>query len=192
MKYVETIKIEDGNVRNFDYHQRRAYATSGIALPRISVPNEFQQGIVKCRIVYDKEVSTIEFSHYTFPTIQSLQIVEAAHHFYEKKYTDRSSINELFSKRGECDDILIAIDGLITDTSFCNVVFVNDEGLFTPESPLLLGTKRAFLLDQNIIQLRKIKVEDLSLYNEVKLINAFIDLDYPDVKISIDNIHFGG
>ncbi len=192
MKYVETIKVVDGKICHFDYHQRRASATSGIVLPSLSIPNEFQEGVVKCRVVYDKEVSAIEFSHYTFPTIKSLQVVEASHYFYDRKYTDRSKINELFSMRGDCDDVLIAVNGYVTDTSYCNIVCISNEGLFTPKHPLLHGTKREFLIDKGVVRPRSITVEELPNYQEIKLINAFIDLDYPNATIQASNILLGG
>ena len=92
--------------------------------------------------------------------------------------------------RDEADDILIVVDGYITDTSFCNVVLANDEGLFTPDLPLLKGTQRAFLIDEEIIRPRAIHINDLQLYHKVKLINAMIGLDNPSTHISIENIAF--
>ena len=121
MKYVETIKIEDGNVMNWDYHFERAKRTAGIELSLPIVPDGMKQGVIKCRMVYDKEVELIEFLPYALPTIQSLKMVSTTHYFYDKKYTDRSRITSLYAQRDVCDDILIIVDDIVTDTSFCNV-----------------------------------------------------------------------
>ena len=77
---------------------------------------------------------------------------------------------------------------IVTDTSFCNVVFQNEEGLFTPEHPLLKGTKRALLLDEKRITTRRISVNDLQNYHMAYLINAMIDLENPTTCIKIENI----
>ena len=188
MKYVETSKIEDGNVMNWDYHFERAKRTAGIELSLPIVPDGMKQGVIKCRMVYDKEVELIEFLPYALPTIQSLKMVYTTHYFYDKKYTDRSRITSLYAQRDVCDDILIIVDDIVTDTSFCNVVFQNEEGLFTPEHPLLKGTKRALLLDEKRITTRRISVNDLQNYHMAYLINAMIDLENPTTCIKIENI----
>lgn len=189
MKYVETIKIVDGEVMNYAYHRQRAFNTNGAILPHfITVPDEYKKGMVKCRVVYDSIVHYIEFIPYTFPTIHSLQTVDVPHYFYENKYTDRQELQRLFAKRGICDDVLIAVNGKIADTSFCNVVFENNEGLFTPQRPLLKGVKRAVLLDKNIITTRDISIDQIGEYDRLHLINAMIDLGNPSTIVDVNKI----
>ncbi|MEG1580770.1 MAG: aminotransferase class IV, partial [Bacteroidaceae bacterium] len=97
---------------------------------------------------------------------------------YHFKYEDRSRMNAL--KSTHCtlagEDILILQDGFVTDTSFCNVVFENRRGLFTPSTPLLHGTKRQYLLDTGRIQACLIRESEILQYENVYLINAMIDL----------------
>ncbi len=188
MKYVETIRIIDGEVQQWEYHRKRAEQTSGILLPTIQVPQQHKHGIVKCRVVYDNTVTAIEFHPYTTPTIGSLKVVHAPHRFYDRKYTDRLPIEQLYAQRSECDDVLIVIEGVITDTSFCNIVFENEEGLFTPQYPLLCGTKRAALIDNGIIRPKHITLTDLSSYKRAYLINAMIDLDNRSTLIDVEQI----
>ena len=188
MRYVETIKIVDGVVQQFEYHKRRAYSTTGIIMPDINVPKDMCSGVVKCRMVYDNEVSAIEFIPYVTPTIQSLKVIDVVGYFYDKKYTDRAQLQELFNQRQACHDVLITVNGLITDTSFCNVVLENEEGLFTPQLPLLHGTKRAFLIDQGVIEPRVIRIDELKDYRRMHLINAMIDLDNPTTIVDINNV----
>ena len=188
MKFVETIKIDNGVVQHYDYHSKRAQVTTGICLPEIIVPQESCKGIVKCRVVYDNTVTAIEFTPYITPIIQSLKVIDVEDYFYDKKSTHRQQIQELYQNRGPCDDILITINGVITDTSFCNIVLENEDGLFTPQHPLLLGTKRAFLIDQNIIKPRHLTIDDLPNYQYIHLINAMIELDNPSTIMTIKQI----
>lgn len=84
--------------------------------------------------------------------------------------------------------MLIVKNGLVTDTSFCNVLFFNGKHWLTPEQPLLRGTRRAALLDQEQIRTAVIGVEDLHYFTKVRLINAMIRfedcLDIPMDKVS--------
>ena len=190
MKYVETIKIVDGVVHNFDYHYKRALATSGIKLSMPQIPNDKKQGIIKCRIVYDdQEVSQVEFLPYEMPRIQSLKVVNTPHYFYEKKYVDRDLIQSLYAQKDDCDDILIVVDGALTDTSFCNVVFESRDGFFTPAFPLLKGTKRASLINQGTLIVRHITLDDLGQYSYVRLINAMIDMDNESTRFPVSHIY---
>lgn len=177
MRYIETIKILDGIPFNLSYHQKRMKITSGITLPQIIIPYEFRTGLVKCRIIYGMEVIETTFFHYTLPSINSLKIVKSTDIEYSKKSEERSQINTLYNQRDDCDDILIIKNGAVTDSSFCNVIFKNKEGLFTPSSPLLSGTKREKLLDEKIITSRLITIDDIKSYDSIYLVNAMIELE---------------
>ena len=189
MKYVETIRIVDGVVHNFDYHYKRALATSGIKLAMPQIPDDKKQGIIKCRIVYDQEVSQVEFLPYDMPRIQSLKVVNTTHYFYEKKYVNRELIQSLFAQKDDCDDVLITVDGVLTDTSFCNLVLENRDGLFTPAFPLLKGTKRASLINQGTLIVRHITLDDLEQYSYIRLINAMIDMDNESTRFPVSHIY---
>ena len=58
-------------------------------------------------------------------------------------------------------EIIIIKNGLVIDTSFTNIAIHKDGKWLTPKHPLLLGTKRAALLEQGIIQEADITVDDL-------------------------------
>ena len=75
---------------------------------------------------------------------------------------------------------------LLTDTSFTNVAVFDGERWLTPKHPLLLGTKRASLLERQVIKEADISVETLMKAQKVSLINAMIDLG--EIEISIANI----
>lgn len=187
--YIETIKVIDGKVNNLSYHQQRVFRTIGkmIDLPLPQLPDD-TKGIMKHRIVYDSmgKIVDVSTSPYTMRAIRSLHIVFDDVIDYASKYEDRSLLNNLFSMRGDADDILIIKDGYVSDTSYCNIVFENKTGLFTPYTPLLLGTKRQILLDKGIIMSRSIKLENISDYDSIYLINSMIELG--ELKIAIDDI----
>jgi 4-amino-4-deoxychorismate lyase len=119
----------------------------------------------------------VEYQHYKFRTIRKLKLIVDDTIDYSFKYADRHDIDNLLSRKHECDDILIVKNGCITDTSFSNVVFRNDLGLYTPASYLLAGTKRRLLLEQGIMQEKKIKVKDIKKYSRLYIINTMIDLE---------------
>ncbi|MCA1759522.1 MAG: aminotransferase class IV, partial [Bacteroidales bacterium] len=90
---------------------------------------------------------------------------------------DRERLNLLFEKRGICDDIIIVKNGCITDSSFANIVFFDGVKWWTPDTPLLPGTQRAKLLEENKIFECRITPKDISIYSKVGLINAMNDLN---------------
>ena len=67
-------------------------------------------------------------------------------------------------------------NGLVTDTSFSNVLLYNGIDYFTPKTPLLVGTKRSLLLSQGLIKEKDIDVAQLSDYQHIILINAMMGI----------------
>jgi 4-amino-4-deoxychorismate lyase len=145
--------------------------------------------LFKCRVIYSKSIEKIEFLPYSFRQIKTLRLVENNGIDYSNKYADRTELDNLFSQKGECDDIIIVKNGLITDSFAANLVFYDGEKWWTPDSPLLKGTKREKLLEEKTISACKIEVSDLHKYSRVGLINAMIEFDAMPV-IRIENIRF--
>ncbi|MEG1794146.1 MAG: aminodeoxychorismate synthase component I [Rikenellaceae bacterium] len=185
--YLETIKIVDGEPQNLYLHNCRIQETIGKTLPLpTETPLQWRNGIVKCRVLYDNiSIKEVSYSSYTLPKIKTLKIVECPSLDYHHKYADRNTLNTLMKSRGGNDDILITQNGTIGDTSFCNMVFENKDGLFTSDTPLLNGTKRRLLLKNGIIKEKHITTTDLHKYSKIHLINAMIDLED---NITIENI----
>ena len=178
MEYIESIKILDNTPYLVDLHQARASKISKIIIPNLPALNPIVEGLVKCRIVFDEEsILSIEFIPYTLPSIKSLKIVHADDIDYDKKFVDRTNLNILYSKRGEADDIIISKNGYLTDSYFCNLIFSLNGELFTPDTPLLEGTKRQHLIESGRIKTKSISADDIHLFDGVYLINAMIDLD---------------
>ena len=105
---------------------------------------------------------------------------------YSHKYIERENLNALFTQKGECDDVLIVKKGMITDSSYANVVFFDGKDWWTPKTPLLKGTCRARLLHQGIINEVLLEVNDIKNFKGLKLVNSLRDMDQR--MIPIDNL----
>lgn len=187
MRFIETMKLENGIILNIDLHKARSQETIlhhfGIerSLPfEQLVPAEMQQkrGVFKLRVVYSKDIEAFSIDPYVPRTIKRLQLLDGGEIDYRFKYEDRSAIEKLLGLRADCDDILIIKEGYVTDTSYTNVVFAKGVDLFTPDTFLLNGVKRRSLLRDGVIKERKIRVEDIKDYDGCYLINAMLEL-YP-------------
>lgn len=192
----ETIKVFERKLINIDYHNQRLNRTRRLLFRSveeidlnniISIPDDIDNGLYKCRITYDKkEFGEAEFSPYKLRRISSLKIVHCDEIDYSFKYCDRSVINDLLSRKGDCDDILIIKNGFVSDTSICNILFYNGTDWITPAAPLLKGTMKTKLLQENKIIEGKIKEKDLKKYSMAALINAFRGLE--ENQIPMQNI----
>ena len=179
--YIESIKIIDEVVYNLEYHQQR-YENVVKSLGKtpysladyIKAPKE--RGVWRCRVLYDAdEILKVEYFSYSPRKINSLKLVKSDALDYSKKYADRMALDTLFSQRGECDDILIVVDGYVSDISIANIAFLKDSIWYTPKNPLLKGTTRERLLESKKLVQKEIKEEDIYSYERVALLNAMID-----------------
>lgn len=190
---IESIKLLDGKFYNLFYHEQRMIRSleklCGIdddfnlekLLGELEVP---RKGLFKCRIEYDETTKSIELIPYVHKPVRSLRIVEHNRISYEFKYKDRGEIGKLFDQRENCDDILIVKRGLVTDSSFSNIVFRKGKSWVTPWSPLLKGTLRQNLLDHNKIQAEEIHSGDIKAFETFRLINAMLEFDGPEIDVS--------
>jgi len=183
-RLVETIKVDNGKLLNICYHNERMgrsikdlFGNKGdVHLEKIiDVPHYALKGVFKCRVIYDEKNIEIEFIPYVLQPVRSLRLVNDDSISYSYKFTDRTKIERLMDLRGGCDDILIIKNGMVTDTSYANVVFRDFNGNWvTPSTCLLKGTRRFNLLNNRIITETDIHVSDLNHFNEIMLINAMI------------------
>ncbi|MEE4115527.1 MAG: aminotransferase class IV [Marinilabiliaceae bacterium] len=191
---VESLKVKDGRLYNLDYHTARFNRTRkelfdiGLKIDlakKIIIPAYARKGLFKCRIEYDDNIRLIDFIPYKPKRVESLKMVEAGDFEYPYKFIDRAGIDNLYSQRGSCDDILIIKDGFICDTSYSNVIVSNDNGRwFTPSTYLLPGTKRSYLLDKGLITETEITPASLRKYTWLRLINSMTDInDTPGIEI---------
>ena len=193
---IETIKCKDGKLFNLPFHQNRFNLARkenfGITdetelKDAVRIPPECSTGLFRCRVIYSKTIKKIEFLHHEYRQIQSLKLVEDNHIDYRYKFANRYYLEELFSRRGDCDDILIVKNGCITDSFTANLVFYDGSRWWTPDTPLLAGTQRAKLLNEGKIAVCRITPSDLKKYKKAGLINAMQDLEEMPV-IEIDRV----
>ncbi len=153
----------------------------------IKVPQQFCDGLVKCRVVYGEEIEEITYHSYKQKDIHSLKMVADDSIDYGYKYLDRNHINALYSQRGDCDDIIVVKDGMLTDSSYSNLALLRDGIWYTPSSCLLRGTRRQQLIDQGRIIVADISIDDIMQYEKVSLVNAMIGLG--SIQIDVKNCH---
>jgi 4-amino-4-deoxychorismate lyase len=182
-RLIETIRLENGDFDNLEYHQRRINLSlqnlfssfRAIELKTLlDNSNPPSSGLFKCRLTYDERKHQLEYEPYTIRAITSLKVVEANTIMYPFKYSDRSMLNILFSKREEADDVLIVKNGMVTDTSYANIVFKREDQWITPANCLLKGTMRQYLLDSKKIKEEVILSIDVRTFEKFKLINAML------------------
>ncbi len=182
--FLETIKINNGRRINLDGHSRRMnycrnrhfHEIRNIDLrDHIKVPSSFKKNIVKCRVTYGRKIERVVFEKYHFRQPTSFKIVEGNHLNYQYKAADRSALHELYENRGNCDDIIIIKDGLLTDSYYANLAFLKNGKWYTPTAPLLAGTQRKKLLDNGTLIAADINLATLQEYESFRIYNALTE-----------------
>ena len=148
--FIETIRVEDGQVYNLPYHVERLYCTRAAFWKDISpidltgiISSQSLSGIWKCRIAYGKAIEEITYVPYQRRKVSSLRLVTSDTIDYTYKSTNREELNSLYAQRETADDILVVRNGYLTDTSISNIALYDGITWFTPSWPLLMGIKRA-------------------------------------------------
>ena len=189
---LESIKVENGVFHHLPYHEQRMHRAQqdlfgAVTIPQLAdyltVPSSARSGLYKCRIIYQQAIERVEFVPYQPKLIRTLRRAHSDDVNYPHKYEDRHVLNELFAQRGDCDDILIIKRGLVTDTSYANILFYDGQRWVTPAQPLLRGTQRQYLLDQGMVAEETISVAALPRFYCCKLINAFRGLSTSSLSI---------
>ena len=193
MRFIESILFRDGVYHNLDLHQERLDRTFDRFMPEIEthdlsniLPQLKLEGTYKVRLVYDADLEDadydLEFAEYFPRKIETLQVVESEPFDYAFKYEDRTHIQSLVDK-SEADDIIIAMDGNITDGSYFNLIFWDGKEWITPDKPLLNGVRRQQLLKEKRIKKAPITINDLGAFEKLCLINAMLDLGHLELPI---------
>jgi len=192
-QFLETIQLRDGEFKRIECHQFRMERAMSDFYPDAIVPSLSKKlsemtfptgGLYKCRVIYDVEIRKIEFLPYTLPVIHTLKLVETDMPALPYKIADRSAYQTLFGQRGECDDVLLVKNGLLTDTSYCNVALYDGIKWYTPAVPLIQGVNRASLLNERRLIAKDIKTDDLMNYQRITLFNALIEFGEIELDVS--------
>ena len=196
----ETVCIRDAKVMYPEWHIRRyeesflrfyGYPPQEPLFDSVSLIDSLQRlpasDTVKMKILYGSKGKIVELLPYSSKNIQTLKMVEADDIDYSLKFADRSCLDELTAQRGIYDDILIIKDEMVTDSSFCNIVFFDGDRYITPSTPLLRGVARQRLLDLGVIEEREIKAVDIGKFGSFVRMNAMRDF-FSLPQIPVGNI----
>jgi 4-amino-4-deoxychorismate lyase len=193
LRFIETIKLLDGQFYNMDYHQQRVNKTlqeffapkSNINLKNDLLKNEVpKKGFFKCRVIYGSTIISVEFLPYSIKPIQSLKVIESDLIEYDFKFENREALIALYERRVSGDEVIIVKNKMVTDASYANLVFKRGNEWVTPGTYLLNGTMRQSLLDKGIIKEEAISVSDIRKFEKVKLINSMLGMDGKELDIS--------
>jgi 4-amino-4-deoxychorismate lyase len=192
-RLIESIRLCDGQFSRLDLHQARLNNSFQMIFGKESrwnlesilkaraIPDN---GLYKCRVVYDEKDIQIEFGLYQTRSVQSLKLIVDDDMDYSHKWKNRGGLDKAFAKRGKCDDILIIKSGTITDTLYANIAFQKGNKWYTPQSYLLPGTMRQFLLNTGVIEECEITERNFREFDRFRLINAMLEWDSPAFDVS--------
>jgi 4-amino-4-deoxychorismate lyase len=183
---IETIAVKNRQFKNIEYHEARlnktrkelwGYSDYWKLEELINIPNNVSHDLHKCRLAYGEKIDNIRWEPYTPRTIRKIRIVHHNTVDYSFKYDQRPQLNDLYAQRGDADEILIIKKGMVTDSFYCNVAFLDGEDWYTPKTYLLPGTQRALLLDSGVIREADISEKDIQKFSHIKLFNAMLGWD---------------
>ncbi|OCL87661.1 hypothetical protein AAX26_00749 [Aliarcobacter thereius] len=176
--YFETIKCEDFEVFNLNYHNKRVTKTIGKNLNLQEYINPISDELLRCKVIYDEnEIISVDYFPYKKREIKSFKLIYENDINYSKKYLNREKIDELFLKKESCDEIIIVKNGVVRDTSIANIAIFYDGYWIVSKNSLLEGTTKTRLLEEKNLVEKDISVEMLKEAEKIALLNSMIGFD---------------
>ena len=177
---------------NLINHQDRVDRTfrqfyPGFPVPDLALciqPSNEIAPISKIRFLYNHNQFEYTCTPYEIKPIRSIKSVRSNTIDYAFKYEDRSGLKQLYNQRGSCDDIIIIKDDLVTDTYYANVALFDGKFWYTPDKPLLRGTRRQQLIELGDLKEARIEMNLLRSFEKISLINAMLDLGQIELDVS--------
>ncbi len=196
-RLIESIKVNQGQLQLLEYHEKRMNSSSLALWKKSTHSVDFkvinqkvselkQPEVYKLRISYSALDFTYEIIPYKLKNIQNLFVVEAPELEYEFKFENRKELDSLYDMKDSYDDILITRNGAVCDSLYCNVAFLKASKWYTPDMPLLNGTKREFLLETGQLMAAEIFIEDIPDFENIRLFNALIE--FGEIEFPVYNI----
>ena len=194
--FIESIAIRQGKAPLLPYHQDRVNRTQneffpgekGVTLSELVLPiAPVNKQKIKCRILYGKAVEKIDFNIYRPQSPRRIRLVFNDDINYAFKFADRQFFSDLTTRIGPEEDFLIVKKGYLSDSKNGNILLHDGKGWVTPDTPLLDGVQRRFLLTNGVIREEAIHLERLKQFEKLKLINALNTIDEAP-EYSIDQI----
>jgi len=175
---LETIYIKNKTARNIEYHNRRFNKTReelfGIKdeFDLLSIISPPTNKIYRCRVVYNRDIKSIDFIPYYPKEIKIISFVNSKID-YKYKYENRDELNSLINPNS--NEVIIIKNNLITDTTIANIAFLDkNKRWITPHKPLLNGTIREKLIDSGFLYTRDIKKDEILNFDSIALMNAMV------------------
>ena len=185
MKFIESIRLENGMLPQLDLHQRRVNLTllahygkaAAIDLARELMHRSLPAaGLFKIRVTYDRKITGLDIDPYVRREVAKVGLVATDALDYRYKYADRTALDALREKVPVGVQPILTRDGLLTDALYANVCLFDGVQWLTPAEPLLEGTARAAALASGAVVAAPIRSEDFrkGRYTKVKLINCMV------------------
>ncbi|MEA1874248.1 MAG: aminotransferase class IV [Bacteroidota bacterium] len=194
-QFIESIYIKNGLAPLISYHQARYQAclhahfpnAKHIELKTLLANAPIDNQVYKLRIVYSNKIDGFEFIPYHQKKITSLVVIEDKSINYQWKYANRNAFDNLKANYSKDTELIITQNGLITDSSYSNLVLEKEGKRYTPVTPLLNGVQRQFLLDHRCIIPKAIHKNRITDYDSIYLINAMQNINNC-IKLNTDSI----
>ncbi len=187
MRLIESICIQGGQPQRLALHQqrvKRAFTECFPGAEALSLVDIFQTeklppvGTHKARLVYGRDgLVELSFAEYVPRQHRRIGLVEAPGFRYPHKLEDRSFFQNLFRLHPSLDDFIILHNGLLTDSTYCNLAVLDGDRWLTPAGCLLPGTRRAALLEEGVLQEARLEAGQLSSFKKIAFINAMRGLE---------------
>lgn len=203
MKLFETLAINNTKIQNLSYHNQRFVlgqkflGKSPICIEDClddylnkNINHIKNKSFFKAKVIYDLHQIEVLFEDYVPKKINSFLMIGCDTIEYRHKYHNRTLLNHLLSQQGDCDEIIIIKQGFVSDCTIGNLLFLKNGVWYTPDTPLLKGTQRAFLLDSGCVQERRIFGNQVFDYEKIMMVNALNPfekscmLDIDKIKVS--------
>jgi 4-amino-4-deoxychorismate lyase len=183
MKFIESLRLEQGELRNLSLHQQRLDLTLLAhfgSSARIDLATELTHralpaaGLYKIRVTYGHKIDSIEIDPYVRHPVDQTDLVLADGLDYRFKYADRTELDALRNYVARGVQPILVQRGLVTDAIYANVCLYDGQRWLTPAKPLLAGTARAAALAAGQISVAAISAEQVrkGKYPKLKLINC--------------------
>lgn len=176
--YFETIKCEDYEIFNLEYHNKRVANTIGLNINLQEYIYPLSEDLLRCKVIYnDFEIINVEYFTYKKRDISSFKLIFDDKISYSKKYLNRENLDKLFSQKNDCDEIIIIKNGIVTDTSIANIAILYKNTWITSKNSLLNGTTKNRLLEEKFLIEKEISLDMLKKASKIALMNAMIGFD---------------
>lgn len=176
--YFETIKCEDYEIFNLEYHNKRVANTIGLNINLQEYIYALNEDLLRCKVIYnDFEIINVEYFPYKKREINTFKLIFDDEISYSKKYLNRENLDDLFLQRDNCDEIIIIKNGIVTDTSIANIAIFYENFWITSKNCLLNGTTKNRLIEEKVLIEKDISLEMLKKASKIALMNAMIGFD---------------